>query len=166
MQFNRVAGLVFILMLTMQASVFAHDSGESEADIHARVGELAYVEGKFDQIGSDPVAVKFKAVRLEDGADILSMESASVDGTYKFGMQFFDGAEHEVTIEAVDSANGSVIAEQKYIVGVEAFNPPASVKFKTLGFLLAVIAIGMLAGVSISKLGRRTRYTKGGNLNA
>ncbi len=166
MRFNRVAGLILILMLTMQASVFAHGSDESEADIHTRVGELAYVEGKFDQIGSNPVAVKFKAVRLEDGADILSMESSSVDGTYKFGMQFFDGAEHEVTVEAVDPANGSVIAEQKYIVGVQAFNPPAGVKFKTLAFLLAVIAIGMIAGVGISKLGKSIRYAKGGNFNA
>jgi len=165
MRFNRVAGLVLILMVMMQASVFAHGSDESEADIHARVGELAYVEGKFDQIGSNPVAVKFKAVRLEDGADILSMESSSVDGTYKFGMQFFDGAEHEVTVEAVDPANGSVIAEQKYIVGVQAFNPPAGVKFKAFVFLLAVIAIGMTAGVGISKLGKRTRYAKGGNLS-
>ena len=166
MRFNRVAGLVLILMLMMQASVFAHESGDPNADIHARVGELAYVEGKFDQIGSNPVAVKFKAVRLEDGADILSMESSSVDGAYKFGMQFFDGAEHEVTVEAVDAANGSVIAEQKYIVDVQAFNPPAGVKFKAFAFLLVVIAIGMIAGVGISKLGMRTRYAKGGNLNA
>lgn len=168
MRFNKVAGLVLILMLMMQASVFAHEheSGESDADIHAEVGKLSYVEGKFDQIGSNPVAVKFKAVRLEDGADILSMESSSVDGTYKFGMQFFDGAEHEVTVEAVDPVNGSVIAEQKYIVDVQAFNPPAGVKFKAFAFLLAVIAIGMIAGVGISKLGMRTRYAKGGNLNA
>jgi hypothetical protein len=66
---------------------------------------------------------------------------------------------------AVDAANGSVIAEQKYIVDVQAFNPPAGVKFKAFVFLLAVIAIGMTAGVGISKLGKRTRYAKGGNLS-
>ena len=87
------------------------------------------------------------------------MESPSVDGTYKFGMQFFDGAEHEVTVEAVDAANGSIIAEQKYIVEVEAFNPPAGVKFKTLGFLLAVIATGATPsrGARNAKTGERAK---------
>ncbi|MCA0757665.1 hypothetical protein KP806_21615 [Paenibacillus sp. N4] len=168
MRFSRVAGLILILMLMMQAAVFAHGSEQSEhseADIHAKVGELAYVEGKFEQLGNAPVAVTFKAVRLEDGANILSMQSSSEDGAYKFGMQFFDGAEHEVTVEAVDAASGTVIAEQKFFVDVQAFNPPAAVKFKTFAFLLAVIAAGMAAGVGVSKLGKRTRYAKGDVLN-
>lgn len=168
MRFSRATVLVLILMLMMQAAVFAHGSeeaGQSDADIHAKVGELAYVEGKFGQIGSVPVAVTFKAVRLEDGANILSMQSSSDDGSYKFGMQFFDGAEHEVTVEAVDTASGSVLAEQKFLVDVQGFNPPAAVKFKTFAFLLAVIAAGMAAGVGISKLVKRTRNAKGGMLN-
>ena len=165
---SRVAGLVLVLMLMIQAAVSAHgseQSGHSDADIHAKVGELAYVEGKFEQLGSAPVAVTFKAVRLEDGANILSMQSPPNDGSYKFGMQFFDGAEHEVTVEAVDAASGSVIAEQKFLVDVQAFNPPAAVKFKTFVFLLAVIAAGMAAGVGVGKLGKKTRYAKGGVLN-
>ncbi|ALS20548.1 hypothetical protein [Paenibacillus naphthalenovorans] len=153
-----------LLMMLMSATVLAHESQETHAsEHHARVGQLFYLEGTFDHIGSDPVEVRFQAVKLEDGAHILSLQNRSNDGSYKFGMQFFDGTEHEITVQAIHPANGSVLAEKKTTVGVEAFHPPMSVKIKTMIFLLATIAIGMAAGVGLSAIWKAQRLSKGGD---
>jgi hypothetical protein len=160
----KICMAVFLLMMLMSSAVFAHDhSNGTNSDHHARVGELAYFTGGFDNLGQGPFEVRFNAVKLEDGAQILSLVSRSTDGTYKFGAQFFDGAEHEVTIQAIHPANGSILAEKKLVVEVEAFNPPASVQIKTMAFLLAVIAIGMAAGAGITRFGKAKRQWKGGN---
>jgi hypothetical protein len=166
MRLNVMGIGLMLLMIMMPSAVFAdgsHGTNSGSQGDHARVGELAYFEGKFDHLGQGPFEVKFNAVKLEDGAQILALQSRSMDGTYKFGAQFFDGAEHEVTVQVIDPATGSILAEEKTVVEVEAFNPPALVKFKTMAFLLAVIAIGMVAGVGITRFGKTKRQWKGGN---
>jgi hypothetical protein len=155
-------GCLFVLLM-MSSVVSAHESNGTDLNHHATVGELSYFEGKFDTVGQGPILVQFNAVKLEDGAQILTLTSRSSDGTYQFGAQFFDGAEHEVTILAIDPANGSILAEQKTTVEVEAFNPPASVKIKTMAFLLAVMAIGMIIGVGLTRFGKAKRKWNGGN---
>ena len=137
MQF-RVLLLVSVLFMTMASSVVsAHGSEQGGGDHHARVGELASFEGKLETTGQEkgPYEVQFHAIRLEDKAEILSMKSSSNDGSYKFAMQFFDGAEHEVAITLIDPATKSVLAEKKVTVEVEGFHPPFAVKAKTLVFL-------------------------------
>lgn len=153
------------LMLFMPTAAFADDS-KSSNEVHAQVGKLAYFEGKFDQVGQGSFEVRFNAVRLEDGAQILSMKSTSTDGTYKFGAQFFDGADHEVTIQAINPANGAVLAENKMTVKVQAFSPPVSVQVKTMAFLLLIISIAMFAGVKLARLSKSKQKWKGGNPRA
>jgi hypothetical protein len=152
-----------LAMIVISSSAYAHESKDTGFNHHARVGELSYFEGALDTGGQGPVEVQFHAVRLEDGASILAMTNRSVDGSYRFGAQFFDGAEHEVTIRAINPMDGSILAEQKTVVEVEGFHPPASVKLKTMAFLLAVIALGMTLGVGIARLGKGVRPSKGGN---
>ncbi len=161
----RVVLLVSLLFAMMSSAVsFAHGSHQGgSGDHHARVGELAHFQGKLEPKGGEqgPFTVQIEAVRLEDGAQILSLESISEDGTYDFAMQFFDGAEHEVTIALVNPATQSVLAEKKATVDVEGFHPPFAVKAKTLVFLLLVIASGMGLGVSVTRWGKANRIGKG-----
>jgi len=156
--------LFTILFITLTKTVvFAHGSNQGGSDHHARVGELANFEGKLETTGEgkSPYEVQFHALRLEDGAEILSIKSNSTDGSYKFAMQFFDGAEHQVSIALINPATKSVLVEKKLSVEVEGFHPPFAVKFKTLAFLLFVIAFGMVVGVSVSRWGKTKRNWKG-----
>lgn len=160
----RVVLLVSVLLMSMTSpAVFAHGSDQGSGAHHARVGELAYFEGKLETSGQErgPYEVQFHAIRLEDKAEIMSMKSSSTDGSYKFAMQFFDGAEHEVTISLVDPATKSILAEKKVTVEVEGFHPPFAVKVKTMVFLLSVIAFGMVVGVSVTRWGKTNRKWKG-----
>jgi|GEM_PF-3318999 len=165
MRFSISVVIALMLLFSASAAVLAHGTNGVEGDHHARVGELSYMEGKFDKIGQEqgPYDVLFSAVRLEDGAPILSMKSRSQDGSYKFAMQFFDGAEHEVTISLVNPATKAVIAEKKVTMEVEGFHPPASVKAKTMAFLILVIAAGMAVGVGLARLGKANQQWKGGH---
>ena len=86
MRFKFVLVLAFISILMMSSNAFAHESPGGEADYHARVGELLTLEGKLDTTEQRPLEVRFRAVRLEDGAQILSMNSRSLDGSYKFAI--------------------------------------------------------------------------------
>ena len=158
-------GICSVLWMTlMSTSVFAHVSHETgPAEHHARVGQLFYSEGVFEQLGQVPVEIRFQAVKLEDGASILSLQNRSGDGSYTFGVQFFDGTEHEITVQAIDPTNGSVLAEKKTTVGVEALHPPMSVKIKALTFLLAAMVLGMVAGAGLSGIGKAKRQYKGGD---
>lgn len=157
-----ILALVLISILTMSSTAFAHESyvGGVE-DYHARVGEPYTFEGKLETKEQGPFEVRFQAVRLEDGAHILSMNSRSVDGSYKFATQFFDGAEHQVTISLIDPKTNSVISEKKMKVEVEAFHPPMFIKMKTLVFLILIIIIGMLSGVGVTRLKKANRPVEG-----
>jgi hypothetical protein len=162
--------IALICMLMTSSIVFAngsHVSNGTKVDYQARVGELANFEGKFDNIDQKqgPFEVLFSAVRLEDGAQILSMKNRSLDGSYKFAMQFFDGAEHEVTVSLINPTTGSVITEKKIKVEVQAFHPPMFIKIKTLAFLIIIIAIGMVAGVKATRFGKVNRKLEGGHPN-
>jgi hypothetical protein len=160
----KIVLLVSVLFLTMTSSVvFAHGSEQGGGDQHARVGELASFEGKLETAGQEkgPYEVQFHAIRLEDNAKILSMKSSSNDGSYKFAMQFFDGAEHEVAITLIDPDTKSVLAEKKVTVEVEGFHPPFAVKVKTTVFLLFIIAFGMVVGVGVTRWGKSIRKGKG-----
>lgn len=165
MRFKRlICALAGIAASLLVASVsLAHDSGERHADKQARVGNLAYFEGSFGNSLKGPLEIQFHAVKLEDGVKILSLKSLSADGSYRFGVQFFDGANHEVTIQAINPDNGELLAEEKTVVEVEALHPPASAKIKTIAFLLALIGLGMAAGVAISRIGKKKELMKGGN---
>jgi len=156
-----VLALIIISILTMSSTAFAHESHVGDADHHARVGEPFTFEGKLEAKEQGPFEVRFQAVRLEDGAHILSMSNHSLDGSYNFAMQFFDGAEHQVTISLIDPKTNSVVSEKKATVEVQGFHPPMFVKMKTLAFLILIIMIGMLSGVGVTRLKKVNRPMKG-----
>lgn len=156
-----VLALLLISILTMSSTAFAHGSHVRDTNYHARVGEPFTFEGKLETPEQGPFEVRFQAVRLEDGAQILSMNSHSLDGSYKFAMQFFDGAEHQVTISLIDPTTNSVISEKQTKVEVQAFHPPMFVKMKTLAFLIIIIIIGMLSGVGVKRLKKVNRPMEG-----
>ena len=161
MQSKFVLVIVLISMLTMSFTVFAHESHGGDADYHARVGDPFTFKGNLKTTEQGPFDVRFQAVRMEDGANILSMKSHSLDGSYKFDMQFFDGAEHQVTISLIDPTTNSVISEKKMKVEVEAFHPPMFTKIKTFAFLLIVIIIGMIFGVGVTRVKKANRPMEG-----
>lgn len=164
MRFKYIWMAVIGLSLVTASSAFADGSHSHEAkEGQARVGELHAIAGKLETAEKGPFEVRFQAVRLEDGAQILSMSSPSADGSYKFSMQFFDGAEHEVTVSLVNPATKAVITEKKENVEVQAFHPPAFIKFKTLAFLMIVIALGMVLGVWMARWKKAARQLKGGH---
>jgi hypothetical protein len=153
---------IFTMILPFAALADGTHSSDGNGP-SARVGELAYFEGTFDNLGQGPFTIRFHAKKLEDGAEIITLQSPSADGTYRFGVQFFDGAEHEVTVQAINPTTGAVLAEKTAAVEVEAFNPPAPVILKTMAFLFAVMAVGMTAGVGIQRWVKAKRQWKGGN---
>lgn len=156
MQFKFLIVAVLCLMLIFPALTFAnglHDGHNADT----AVGELYTVEGKLDTNEQGPFNVRFQAVRLEDGANILSMNNRSIDGSYRFSAQFFDGAEHEVTVSLIQSETNAILSEKKMNVVVQAFHPPMPVKIKSLAFMLLVIAAGMTLGVGAAQLGKRTQ---------
>lgn len=161
MRFNFALVIALISMFTLSSTVFAHGSNGGDADHHARVGELFTLTGKLEVKEKGPFEVSFHAVRLEDGADILSIKSLSPDGSYQFAMQFFDGAEHEVTLSLIQPSTNSVIAEKKMVVEVEGFHPPMFIKLKSTMFLMILIAIGMVFGVGLTRVKKVNRPLEG-----
>jgi hypothetical protein len=155
-----------VLALTIGSAVAsAHDHGAQASDSHTQVGSMHYLEGKFDSIGEGPFIIRLHAVRIEDGAEIITLASPSADGSYKFGVQFYDGTEHEVTIRAEDRVNGTVAVEKTLTVSVEAFNPPASLQMGTTAFLLLIIGLGISAGVAVNYVRNAKHSWKGGGTN-
>jgi hypothetical protein len=155
--------LLLHIVFPIQESALAHGPNNLEGDHHAKVGELAYFRGEFTTNSEEPTEIRLRARHIESDSIILDIKSVSVDGSYEFGVQFFDGAEHEVTIQATDSTTDSILGEKKTVVEVEAFNPPTSVKMKTLIFLLFVIILGMVGGYTLARFYHSRKFTKGGN---
>jgi hypothetical protein len=167
MRFDIILMTVFVAIFLLPSAAFAHTDEADGKDTgqHAYVGELFPFEGKFDVSEEGPFIVSFHAVRLEDGADILSMESNSLDGSYQFAMQFFDGAEHKVSITLIHPETNALIAEKVLNVEVEGFHPPMFIKIKTLAFLMVVIILGMLLGVGMARVKQLIQRLKGGHAN-
>lgn len=165
MRFNVALVIALFSIIMMSSTVFAHGTNSGNADHHARVGELFPIEGNFETKEQGPFEVRFRAVRLEDGADILSMKGLSTDGSYRFAMQFFDGAEHEVILTLVDPKTKAVVAVKKMLVEVEGFHPPMFIKMKTMAFILSLIVIGMGLGVGLTRLKKGYRPLEGGHLH-
>lgn len=134
----------------------------SDQKLTARVGDPAYLVASLSQNGRPVSGANFELVfdHIEDDKRVFETSSGPTDGTWIWGQQFFDGAEHRVHLSAQSDANaegtsaeGPKIAAE-LVVRVEAISPPGSTIFRTILLLLAVVAGAMFLGY-VLPVGRR-----------
>src|SRR5262245_12357316 len=100
------------------------------------------------------VLLTLTIVHLEKGKTVFSVERLPVEGAFAMDFQFTDGAEYRITANAYVVGGQMVRTEQN--VSVTSVEPPAQAVIPTMGFFLAVIALGL--GV-----GRWSRRSKAAN---
>ena len=83
---------------------------------------------------------------IEDDKPLFSMRLPAPTGTSHMMFQFFDGAEHEVRLEA-SSPQGNVKLAR--LVEVEAIDPPLFTKLKTTIYLVFFTFLGILIGLRV-----------------
>ena len=122
----------------------------------ARVSEVVMVTGRLvDTTSGRPIKdVHFdlKSWRLEDDLAVFKATVGAVDGTFTWGEQFWDGAEHELRITARPAPGASVQSapvELKSLVDVEGIAPPLWVQIRATLYLVAVAAIGLVIGIPL-----------------
>lgn len=131
------------------------------------VGHLTKITGQImDKATGRPVTnvrVQIDALHIEDNKTMLHTEFLASDGSFSFENQFFDGAEHLLTVTAEpanSSSVGFVPLKNQFTEEVIGVQPPTDVKIKTMVFLLALVAAGMAAGAAGAK-SRKSRRFKG-----
>lgn len=87
-------------------------------------------------------AVKFW--HIEDEKPVFAANLYAPTGQTQFDFQFFDGAEHEVQLQA-SSAAGMI--DLTKVVEVQPVDPPLSVKIKTTIYLVLIVFVGILIGL-------------------
>ncbi len=87
-----------------------------------------------------------KLWHIEDDKPVFRTTLFAPTGETSFIFQFFDGAEHEVRLEAVNSVGKAGLMK---VIEVEGIGPPMGVKVKTTFFLVFVVFIGSLIGLRI-----------------
>lgn len=83
---------------------------------------------------------------IEDEKPVFATTLFAPTGETSFDFQFFDGAEHEVKVNA-SNAPGAV--ELTWVIEVEGIDPPLLTKIKTTIYLVLVVFIGILIGLRI-----------------
>ena len=128
---------------------------------HAKVSEMVTIAGKLvdTNTGERIKDVQFDLVSLhvEDNLSVFEATVASIDGTFSWGVQFWDGAEHELRITARPALRASGqfgLIELKHLVEVEGIAPPLWVQIRATLYLVAVAAVGLVIGIP---LGSRIR---------
>jgi hypothetical protein len=119
----------------------------------AQVGDMAFLVAELRQgerrIQNVHYSLSFQ--HIEDEQEVFAAETTGPDGRLLWGQQFFDGAEHRVTLRATP-ANGARFAplQLELIAGVRGISPPMQVMVKSLLLLLAVVAAAMIVGYVVS----------------
>ncbi len=122
----------------------AHAKNE---DLGATVGQVAYLVLRLERGGVPVSGTVFDLSfdHIEDDKEVFATSSGrSIDGTWIWGQQFFDGAEHRVHISAT-APNGESLATEM-TVAVQGISPPAGSIVRSMAILLFVVAVGMVAG--------------------
>lgn len=124
----------------------------------ATVGHMATLEGAFTQKdkAAGPVVFSLAFVNLDHNKEIFRTQFQTPDGTFRLQHQFTDGAAHRIELTALPAsalAAAPMVAEMN--IAVHAINPPQIIVFRTLAFMLGVIAVFMgLAFFATVKLSR------------
>ncbi len=134
-------------------------------DTIATVGKLADLSARLmDTRTNQPiqdVTFQLKAKDAEHGATVLAIAGKpNASGIFTWQQQFFDGAPHQIQIEALSPTSSKPVTLTQAIE-VEGIAPPMSVRLKTLGYMTAIVAIGMAIGFGAGRMKRGSRRFKG-----
>lgn len=128
---------------------------------HARVSEVVTITGKLvnTSTGNAIKNAQFELVSLhvEDNLSVFETTVVGTEGTFSWGVQFWDGAEHELTITArpAPGASGQFEpVELQHLVDMEGIAPPLWVQIRATLYLVGVAAVGLVIGIP---LGSRLR---------
>jgi hypothetical protein len=122
----------------------------------ATVGELSTISGEVRDKQNElvpNVKVKITTHHIEDDKPMFSGEFLSLDGTFTWDNQFFDGAEHNVivTVSPTEESMQFEPLTSEYLIDVEGHHPPKTIVVKTLLFLILITAISMILAYVITK---------------
>ncbi|MCL4302119.1 MAG: hypothetical protein KJ077_40880 [Anaerolineae bacterium] len=114
------------------------------------VGRLSHLNFAATDSSGAPVpntsfAVKFW--HIEDKKQVFAANLYAPTGQTQLDFQFFDGAEHEVQLQA-SSATGTV--DLTKVIAVQPIDPPLLVKIKTTLYLVLIVFGGILVGLRFS----------------
>ena len=128
---------------------------------HAKVSEVVMVTGKLvdTRTGAPIKQAQFQVVswHVEDDFAVFDSTVGAIEGTFMWGVQFWDGAEHELRITARPAPGASVQfapVTLNHLVEVEGVAPPLWVQIRATLYLVAVAAVGLVIGIP---LGARVR---------
>jgi hypothetical protein len=178
----RVQGalLLLILIFSVQPIAQAHENDEQgetsggvewiggevmNDDVHlsvdfnpkgATVGELTTISGEVQDHKEqliENIKVKITTYHIEDEKVMFEGEFLSLDGTFSWNNQFFDGAEHKVIVTATPTSESIDFKPitTEYVIDVTGINPPNTVIVKTMIFLLLLTFLGMGIGYQTTK---------------
>ena len=160
--------LIVGLLSGMPVMAFAHGGDEveynygeplvvtqTEGDLQAtltiaegggRVGALTTLNVELADSNGTPVDgnVTVTAWHIEDDLPVYNFYLPTEEGATAFKVQFFDGAEHDVRVEAT-TPGGQTIALSTPIE-VEGFPPPMGTMIRSLLLLLSMVFVGLLVG--------------------
>lgn len=94
--------------------------------------------------GKSLTALTLTITQLENNKTVFALQGVAVAGEFEMRFHFTDGSEHRVT--AVAAMPGREPIKSEKIITVAAVEPPMRAMIPALGFFLAVIASGLVAG--------------------
>ncbi len=130
---------------------------------HAKVSEVVMVTGKIVNASTgaaiEQAEFQVVSVHVEDDLAVFDSTVGASEGTFTWGVQFWDGAEHELRITARPAPGASVQfapVTLQHLVEVEGVAPPLWGQIRATLYLVAVAAVGLVIGIP---LGARVRGT-------
>ncbi|MBI3761118.1 MAG: hypothetical protein HY260_04560 [Chloroflexi bacterium] len=97
-------------------------------------------------------------IQIEDSKTVFAASADSVDGTFNWTYDFWDGTEHAVEIVASPASGSAAHFEPlilEHTVDITPLAPPLRVKLLNTSYLTALIGLGVAAGVGLAR--RRAR---------
>lgn len=112
-----------------------------------QVGTLNSLEVRLANPDGSPVdgEVTLQAWHLEDDRPMYAFNLPVRDGEARLQLQFFDGAEHDIRLEARTDDGRSATLHAP--IEVQAFSPPLWLKVRVVGLLVGVVALGLIVGL-------------------
>jgi hypothetical protein len=128
---------------------------EYVGDTAATVGQTARVAARvIDTATRQPIrdaVFQLEAVALEHGESVLSYQGKSDrNGLFTWDQQFFDGAPHALQIQAIVNPDLPPL-KLTQTLDVAGISPPLLVRLVTLGYMTAILALGMALGFGLQR---------------
>ncbi len=172
---STVGGLLLVFLLITGPVALAHGSGptnttqaqdvihlqatspEAHLDVEVspgwgRVGMLNTVRVRVLDAAGQPQAATVQVVawHLEDDHPVYTFRVNAPEGEATVRLQFFDGAPHELRVQATPAQGGPL--DVRAPIEVEGLAPPTWLKLRVLALLLVPLVLGLAVGI---QLGRR-----------